>query len=236
MDHNLFHLITPTQSAFSIAITVLIASFLGSLHCLGMCGGLVLAATAGKNQWISLTIYHVARLLGYLLLAFLMGHLGQQLLSSHINQLSLYASLSISFIFIFLGLRLLLRKNKTSSFHFLSQFSQRLLTPLYNLRIPIFGAREALIGFGSILLPCGWLYTILISTIPLKSPMASMGILFVFWIGTLPALYSAPSLINRLLLPLSKRLPNLSGILLLGAGLFTFYFRHGFIFGLANCH
>ncbi|MBT5954594.1 sulfite exporter TauE/SafE family protein [bacterium] len=236
MDHNLFHLITPTQSAFSIAVTVLVASFLGSLHCLGMCGGLVLAATSGKNQWVSLTIYHIGRLFGYLLLAFLMGYLGQQLLSSHINRLSLYASLSISFLFIFLGLQLLLRQNKNTSFHFLSKLSHRLLTPLYKLKLPIFGVREAIIGFGSILLPCGWLYTILIATIPLKSPVSSMGILFVFWVGTLPALYSAPSLINKLLLPISKRIPNLSGLLLLGAGLFTLYLRHGIIFGLDSCH
>ena len=55
-----------------LAVAVLVASVLGSLHCVGMCGPLALwASGAGQKQsgtqvWTKLTAYHFGRLLTYL--------------------------------------------------------------------------------------------------------------------------------------------------------------------------
>jgi sulfite exporter TauE/SafE len=56
--------------AFLIGLT-------GSLHCVGMCGPIAMAAPVGKNnKWLGLSIYHISRIFSYAALGFLFGGLG----------------------------------------------------------------------------------------------------------------------------------------------------------------
>ena len=50
---------------------------LGSIHCVGMCGPLVLAVPfPRKMRWQGIVIYQVGRLLTYSILGLLMGYIG----------------------------------------------------------------------------------------------------------------------------------------------------------------
>ncbi|CAN0464467.1 unnamed protein product, partial [Phaeothamnion confervicola] len=52
----------------------LLLGLLGNLHCLGMCGGLALAAR--RRSWSGVLCYQMGRLVGYCLVGALCGALG----------------------------------------------------------------------------------------------------------------------------------------------------------------
>ena len=60
---------------------VLVASVAGSLHCVGMCGGLMLAVSAPKKRWF----YHVGRGVSYATIGLLAGFLGSGLYHSGLS-------------------------------------------------------------------------------------------------------------------------------------------------------
>ena len=98
-----------SQTQLLIAISVLSSSFLGSLHCLGMCGPIVVATN--KTTWESV-LYQIGRLIGYLSLGFLVGYLGQELMGRFPQSLSaLIAPIFLGSTFIIMGL-LLLKKRR----------------------------------------------------------------------------------------------------------------------------
>ncbi|MDT8347999.1 MAG: sulfite exporter TauE/SafE family protein, partial [Flavobacteriaceae bacterium] len=57
--------------------------FLGSLHCLGMCGPIALLFPAGGNtklvRTLNILFYHSGRIITYALIGFLAGLIGQSL-------------------------------------------------------------------------------------------------------------------------------------------------------------
>lgn len=59
----------------SIYISTFLTSLLGSFHCLGMCGGIVLVIDPLKGGAL---FYHLGRLVSYLLMGVLAGYLGHQ--------------------------------------------------------------------------------------------------------------------------------------------------------------
>ena len=47
----------------------------GSLHCLGMCGpiALIIPTGIGKNKWLSLFLYHLGKIITYLIIGAFFG-------------------------------------------------------------------------------------------------------------------------------------------------------------------
>jgi uncharacterized protein len=61
-------------------IAALVMGFAGSLHCIGMCGPLVVAVHAAQgntNWWYKKLVYHTGRILVYGLLGLIVGAVGQ---------------------------------------------------------------------------------------------------------------------------------------------------------------
>ena len=187
----------------SIALlSIFAASIAGSVHCVGMCGGLMLAATG--TQLRSQFIYHLFRWLGYLSVGALAGYLGNQLFYdwtwlpfqiffSTIFLLILLA-VGLSYFFGFGNLdRLKLSKGASK----LSQFG-------INLGFK-FGKsdgsfiRAALVGFFTVFLPCGWLYSFVLLSVATHSVLYGALTLTVFWLGTIPALMSSRIIIQGLM-------------------------------------
>lgn len=65
------------MSPFFVPFAVIAASLIGSVHCVGMCGGLALAASAHSKA--GLISYHIGRFLGYFALVPWRGFLAQNL-------------------------------------------------------------------------------------------------------------------------------------------------------------
>lgn len=192
---------------------VLVASLLGSPHCVGMCGGLVLAICPTRREAI---LYHAGRGVAYASLGGLVGWLGGWILhASSSRPAAAIAAAAMGAALIVLGVRLLQGKG----FHFslvpravlsrlISRSTGKLTSPL-------------LLGGLSAVLPCGWLHVFLLGSAAGGSVLSGALLMAVFWLGTLPALASAPWLMRRVLAPLANRAPRAAAVILIAAGLFS---------------
>jgi uncharacterized protein len=167
-------------------LAALILGLAGSLHCVGMCGPLVLAipfGSATKGQWISgRLINQSGRLLTYGLLGLIVGLIGERLVTAGFQQwLAVIAGL---FMLLFIAwpagmnrlnsgpLRLVGRLKRVFA-HFIQKKGY---TTLFLLGV--------LNGF----LPCGLVYIALASSLALGNAIESAAFMMVFGLGTSPAL------------------------------------------------
>jgi len=166
--------------------TAFLLGFLGSFHCLGMCGPIALAVSAKDNSRFlrNKIIYNLGRTVTYSILGALIGLVGFSLALAGIQQ----------WISIAMGALILLMA-------FFYKSSERLITQSglyggvnklksslgYFLKkggTPAFFASGLLNG----LLPCGMVYIALIASLALQSPLEGAMYMFFFGLGTTPML------------------------------------------------
>ena len=179
------------------------------MHCVGMCGGLILASTTSAR---TVFIYHAGRLLGYMFLGYLSGYLGRAVM--HLD----WVPIAMGISFIVFAVLVMFKKTELNI-----PFIQSILSFFMSLKrqVPA-SVYSGLIGLVSILLPCGWLYTFVLSVSQLKSPLAGAGLLAVFWLGTLPALTILPVFLKKYMRQYSQ---PISAIIFLVIGITTLFFR-----------
>jgi sulfite exporter TauE/SafE len=157
--------------------------------------------------------YHLGRLLGYSVLGGIAGLLGSSLLTSRLEgTLSWIAALTVGISLIMIGLK----SWKGGGVH-LFQLPSPALSFLYRHA----GQNSFLVGALSAFLPCGWLQSFVLAAVSTRHVTSGALLLFFFWLGTLPALTVAPMLAQKFLAPLARRLPRLSALLLISAGLLS---------------
>lgn len=187
--------LAPFAAAFSIG-------FLGGLHCIGMCGGVMAAlsfslpADARARRWGLLLSYNAGRIGSYCLIGALAGLLGFQLSGGHgISVLRLFAGL----LLIAMGLYL---ANWWRGLVWLERGGSllwRYLQPLGNSLMPVRTPGAALL-LGGLWgwLPCGLVYTALAYALAQADGLAAMGVMLAFGLGTLPSVLAAGVFAERL--------------------------------------
>ena len=217
--------------------SIVAASLLGSLHCVGMCGGLVSFYSAGSgssgvSRWAPHAAYHLTRLGAYMALGALAGGLGAGLdsLGARVG-LSRLALLVASLGVAAWGLPLLFGRRAPARLLQVRprpaarRLQQRLAaffgTLVYRLRqrSPLW--RAGALGLTSALLPCGWLYAFVALAAGTGSAQHGAGLLAAFWMGTVPALLGLGAFVGRLAAPLAARLPRLSAAVVLSICVFN---------------
>ena len=212
-------------------LSVLVASLIGSLHCVGMCGGLVgfYAASdrGGSSRWAPHLAYHATRLSAYTALGAVAGQLGSGLndvgASLGVGELGLFIALATLAL---RGLPALLGVRRSERLSKLRRGPQKTLLGRLELslsgllrraseRPPVW--RASALGLSSALLPCGWLYAFVVLAAGTGSPGKGALLLLGFWSGTVPALLGLGLGLQRLAAPLRARLPRLSAALVAGA-------------------
>lgn len=221
-------------------LPIFVASLLGSVHCLGMCGSLVALASGTARDGKLLRAqgaYHGVRLVAYVLWGVLAGAAGSALdLAGSALGLGRSAALVAGVLMAFWGARTLVRLwrpqvggalvqlTSSRSSGGLGKLSTRLLARLSE-RSDL--ARGALLGLLSALLPCGWLYAFVLGAAATASPLYGGLVMATFWSGTVPLLLGWGWGIERLLGPLRKHLPALTALGLIVAGSATVFARGG---------
>jgi sulfite exporter TauE/SafE len=212
-------------------LSILAASALGSLHCVGMCGGLV-SFYASSNEAPASRIsphaaYHAMRLVAYVALGAAAGGLGSalDLVGSRAGLGHVGLVVAASTLLFWAGPRLFSRRPAVALLALgreparRSPLIQRLERVFVSLasgirqRPPI--RRAAALGLASALLPCGWLYAFVVLAAGTGSAGAGAVLMLAFWLGTVPALLGLGVGIGRLSAPLRARLPRLSAALVL---------------------
>lgn len=214
---------TPT-----LALGLLGASLLGSVHCAGMCGPFVcFYATGGSGAGASRgahAAYNFGRLVSYLVLGAVAGLVG-----SGVERLGALAGLSrgaailAGALMIGWGIATLV----TSGGVRLPRLEGR--APWKN---PLGGAlarargrppvvRAAIVGLLTTLLPCGWLYTFVFAAAGTGAVLPAMATTALFWAGTLPVMVGVGLGAQRLTGALRARLPQVTAIAVVVLGLLT---------------
>ena len=201
---------------------MLVSGLLGSMgHCLGMCGPLnmILAAQIRKNELpagLNFTLYHVARILIYVLLGAAVGLLGSLLgLSRQITTIGGVVSLILGVLIFLLG---------ASYLGWLGAFSLESQANWWNKAFSQVLKKRGIAGvmmLGALngLLPCGLVYSALLlaaSTGVIWQGAAGMAL---FGVGTFPALLALDFGAGALSIRLRKKVLKVVGILMLIVGL-----------------
>lgn len=199
-----------------------IAGVGGSLHCVGMCGGLVTASCEKSNDIFR---YQLGRLLGYLMLGGFAGFLGSLVKFENASPLvTILPGLTIGFLFLFWGIQNLRGKKAELPMPlFMGKFYSFLWRKLVFKNVTF--SKSFFTGLISIFLPCGLLYGVALGTMALQHPFLALFSMFFFWLGTVPSMVIAPSIFQKILNPLKNKLPKTYAISLILIGLTTVSFR-----------
>ncbi|MEM7675323.1 MAG: sulfite exporter TauE/SafE family protein [Myxococcota bacterium] len=210
----------------SVLLSVLVASFFGSLHCVGMCGGFVaFYSGSGTALYSTHIVYSLGRWVAYAALGAIAGTAGAAVdLAGSAAGLQQAAALVAGITIVLWGGVLLLRHRvKIPTPQWLEHILQRILPPLLK-RPP--HVRAGVLGVCSALLPCGWLYAFAATAAGTGSAAHGALLMTVFWIGTVPALLGTGLGMRTLSGWLGPKLPLVMPCLLVAIGLMTVAHRY----------
>ncbi len=198
------------------------ASLIGSLHCVGMCGGIACFVGGASARGRALALYHAGRLLSYAALGGAAGAAGAALdLGGSAAGLGRAGTTLALVIVLATGVIMLARA-----------FGLRVGAPAATSRLGRAYARAAArltaagpdtrglaLGLLTALLPCGFLYLFLASAAASGGALAGAAVMAAFWAGTVPALFAVGMLARRLTPQLRRRAPALAAALLVTVAL-----------------
>jgi hypothetical protein len=229
-------------------LTIISIAFLGSFgHCIGMCGGIVMAYSTIKIQpesskvskSIAHLLYSFGRVFTYTILGALFGALGGVVLFSNIaNGILLIVA---GFAMILAGLSLMgkikfltLIEHSFSSSSIYKKSFKSVLNSKSNVSFFLLGMLNGL-------LPCGFVYFFAITAASTASPLYGALVMLIFGLSTIPAMFgvgflaslaSATSFRNMMM--------SLSSVAVLLYGAFTIYNGYDYITDptktLRDCH
>ena len=164
----------------------------GSLHCLGMCGPLVLASnqahrTDTMGRLLHVGVYHFGRVMTYGLLGILLGSIGHVIAIGSFQKVFTILSGLILILIFLMSLDLEKLLFKSSSYRDAYYRVQNKISGLFsNLmkKSPLF------IGIFNGLLPCGLVYLALMGSLTTGSPAVGWLFMIAFGAGTLPMMLS----------------------------------------------
>lgn len=174
-----------------LIIAAISLGFLGSFHCIGMCGPIALALPVHHysplKKALGIFLYNFGRIITYTIMGLLFGLLGQSFFMGGFQQ-----ALSIGIGVLLLASVWLtqLRYFNTPANGFLYRFVNNLKLQLGKL----FGKRGLrflfLIGLLNGLLPCGLVYLGIAGSIASGHTIKGAEFMFYFGLGTIPVMYA----------------------------------------------
>jgi sulfite exporter TauE/SafE len=189
-----------------------VAGLLGGAHCLGMCGGFVLAAAArGQRAWL----FHLGRLAGYAALGAAAALAGAALDAgggaAGLHRLRYFVSGALLLAFGLALLGLLPRR-------WVEPRAGTLRTVLARARQRSGRAFPLLLGLPIGLLPCGLLYPMYAAAAATGAPARGAALLLAFGLGTLPLLGTVSYALGRIGLATRQNLVRAAGAAMLVLG------------------
>lgn len=173
-------------------ITPLTIGLVGSLHCIGMCGPIVVALPLKKHNLASkisgAVLYNLGRVITYSVLGILFGLLGKGIHMAGFQQwtsilLGVAMIISVLFPFVF--------REKITLGNLFSGFASRLIVRLKKLFSDRSFFSLFMIGLLNGLLPCGLVYVAIAGAINSGTVWSGALFMAMFGVGTIPLLLIA---------------------------------------------
>ena len=207
--------------------SALVLGFFGSVHCLGMCGGIAAAlgqatpSRAAGEGLIRTSIYSVGRIASYSIAGLIVGSAGQAF--SAWSGLSILLRVMAGLLIIGFGLHVAGWWNGLAAIERLGLSGWRWLAPLVKrIGRPDRAWKTLALGMLWGWLPCGLVYAALIGASATGNPFVAAGFMACFGLGTLPALLAASGFGARLGAFLALRSARrAAGVLLLVFGIWS---------------
>jgi sulfite exporter TauE/SafE len=214
---------------------VFVASLLGSLHCAGMCGGLVAIAVspsaacggallAVRSRFLLHVVYHAGRFGSYVALGATAGALGAAMQrGGALAGFQHSAGLVSGVLLIAFAMVGFLRAVGARFPGFaVPSAATRLLARLHAVagrwsELP----RSAAIGALSAFLPCGWLYMFVLAAAGTGNAAWGALVMAAFWAGSVPVLVGVGVGAQTLQHVLGRHLPVVMSLVLLALGVWT---------------
>lgn len=217
--------------SIALLVPALLMGFLGSPHCMGMCGGIVAAFgisikdSSPQKRALLIGTYHAGRIISYMLLGVIATLFGEHILAPFLMGNALPR--------IILGLAIVFAALLMLGVPFLNHL-EKVGLGLWNVLAPI---RQKVLPMNSIpkalaagllwgLLPCGLVYGALVMAVSVSatSQINGLGVLFMlaFGIGTLPMLVLSGAALSWLQAKVKAfNLRKFSGAIMLVSGFFV---------------
>lgn len=217
----------------ALLTSVFVASLLGSAHCAGMCGPLVVCSGGGRDATRrqragAMVAYQLGRLTIYCIIGALAGLLGRGISESGalfgLQRAAVWLAGSL-----LIGVGLLevcrVRGYWTPRLQMPNRMVQLLATAHRKSMKLNPASRAATVGLMSGLMPCGWLYAFALSAAATARIDLAVLVMAVFWAGSVPMLALIALGSSAFFTRLMKRVPYATAIALIAAGLFTLSHR-----------
>jgi len=217
-------------------LSIVTIAFLGSFgHCVGMCGGIVIAYSSSKvdrgwgrlKQAVSHLLYSAGRIMTYTLLGVLFGTLGS---------VSTFSGTANGLLLAVAGLAMILTgASLLGKIRFLTVVEHTISgSSWYRSSFKTLIGRRSLgsffvLGMLNGLLPCGFVYFFAIAAAGSASPLWGGVVMLVFGLSTLPALFSLGFFVGLFQQSsLRSLMIRLASVAVMLYGAYTLY--HGYLF------
>ncbi len=229
----------------TLLLTVFVASLVGSLHCIGMCGPFVAFysgadGSGGAKRLLSHSAYSAGRLLTYALFGLAAGSVGAALdVAGSLAGVQRIAGFVAGGVMILWGVVALLQLRGVKIFRHgsgngrVARALRRGFSVVSN-KPPI--VRAGVVGLLSGFLPCGWLWAFVVTAAGTGNALTGAAVMTAFWAGTVPALLAVGFGTQLVSAPLRRHIPAVTAILLVGLGLLAIIGRPASVTAAINKH
>jgi sulfite exporter TauE/SafE len=218
----------------ALLLTVFVASLVGSLHCIGMCGPFVAFysgadASGGVRRLFSHAAYSGGRLMTYAVFGVAAGAVGAALdVAGSLAGFQRIAAIVAGVTMILWGILALLQIRGVRIFKHGSgdgRFSKAIRRgfSLVSDKPPV--VRAGVVGLLSGFLPCGWLWAFVVTAAGTGGALKGGAVMAAFWAGTVPALLAVGLGAQLVSAPLRRHVPAVTAVLLVCLGLFAIFGR-----------
>lgn len=220
----------------TLALAVLVASLLGSVHCAAMCGAFVCfyASPAGsssvRDEAGAHAAYNLGRLISYTFLGVLAGAIGHALnAAGTLAGVQRAAAIAAGVLMIAWGAYSVLAALgiRVPSSSVPEGWIRAMGSVLLRLKEQPPVIRAAATGLTTTLLPCGWLYTFVVTAAATGSASLGALVMSVFWLGTLPVMLAVGIGARRTMGSFGTRMPLVSGAAIIVLGFLSIAGRIG---------
>ena len=204
------------SSVFEIGFLM---GLLGSVHCIGMCGPLVMALPISQKntfqKFTALSLYHVGKIGSYGILGLLFGLFGSQF---PVFTFQRNISIVIGITMLLYVLYVLVLKPKHFHLGILGNYYNHIVKLLSRLFKTKSSISFLFIGLLNGLLPCGMIYLALTSSMATQNIFYGGMLMVFFGLGTMPALLMVAFGGQYMGFNFRKKLQNLLPVFILGMG------------------
>lgn len=192
-----------------------IVGLLTSIHCVGMCGGIMISQSLkneSKSKFEAIKpaiLYNAGRVVSYTILGGLFGAFGSFITIS----IPVKAGLQI-----FAGVFMIMMGFNMAGFNLFRKFNIKLPKALCNIKSKSKSRSPLIVGFLNGLMPCGPLQTMQLFAFGTGSAAKGALSMFVFSIGTVPLMLTFGAISGILSKGYTKKILKLSGVLIIVLG------------------